>query len=751
MENWKKLIVYTTFVSYFYIFMEWLFFVTKPSFMSGMSIGEKLTVLLVSGGGVALTFVFPVLVLMGIYSLLRRYRHSRFIFYLAILLPALLLSILMLIMVDNFTYTIFKFGIVTSVGVWRGAYGIFFLCLLWVSIHWALRFVQMSLRVEGILMFASLMLVSLSFLLALEQFITRRTWDGRELAITLRDRPHILLIGSDGVNAENMSVYGYERPTTPFLEEFANSALVAENAFSNWGTSAGSTISMLTGKTPFETQVYKVPDILTGVNAYQHLPGILRRYGYYAVQLGVLDYVDAYAMNLQDAFDVVNGRMIDQNPFLQEARKLGMGDATYFIARLFERASDRLLHIFYFRDMVNPLEQVTTAGQGIAQSDAQKIETVIQLLENTNQPVFIHVHLMGTHGPRFSPPRQVFSEGKEQDQEWMPDFYDDAILAFDSYLKEVYDYLVASGMLDNTIIVIYSDHGMGYQTQRVPLLIRFPAGVHKGRVKNNVQNLDIAPTILDYLGIPVPSWMQGYSLLDGEPPQDRLLVIGQVLETQSIVQCENWYRFDSIVRVWLIGEIRGHTLPCHSVPKDESEIPPEILSYFDNIYGMRNDFTDHPLFYFVDFGLVTRADLARTVILFTRDKDTPLPLAKGIFADVPLDDFYAPSIEYAYLHGMLESCSTSPLSFCPERNATRQETAAFLLRGLLGSDYVPPPAVGVFADVPIQSPYAPWIEELYRLGITSGCSTNPLKFCPESPLLPGHLQVFLARIFAIGQ
>ena len=91
----------------------------------------------------------------------------------------------------------------------------------------------------------------------------------------------------------------------------------------------------------------------------------------------------------------------------------------------------------------------------------------------------------------------------------MVDYYDDAILSFDQYAGEVIDSLKASGEYDNTILIINSDHAMQYRMEeRIPLIIHFPGDDHAGRISQNVQNLDIAPTILDYLGMAEPAWMR---------------------------------------------------------------------------------------------------------------------------------------------------------------------------------------------------------------------------------------------------
>ena len=97
--------------------------------------------------------------------------------------------------------------------------------------------------------------------------------------------PNIILLSSDGLNAGNMSVYGYERETTPFLEEFARDAMVYENAFSNSAHTGSSIASLLTGKLPTEIRLIFPPEILRGRDAYQHLPLLLRNYGYHSIHL----------------------------------------------------------------------------------------------------------------------------------------------------------------------------------------------------------------------------------------------------------------------------------------------------------------------------------------------------------------------------------------------------------------------------------------------------------------------------------
>jgi arylsulfatase A-like enzyme len=106
------------------------------------------------------------------------------------------------------------------------------------------------------------------------------------------------------------------------------------------------------------------------------------------------------------------------------------------------------------------------------------------------------------------------------------------IRSVDDGVGEVLDYLEKNGLLDNTIVIYTSDQGfylgehgwfdkrfMYEESFRTPLLIRYPREVKAGTVIDKlVQNLDFAPTILDYAGVRIPSDMQGESfrkLLDG--------------------------------------------------------------------------------------------------------------------------------------------------------------------------------------------------------------------------------------------
>ncbi len=123
---------------------------------------------------------------------------------------------------------------------------------------------------------------------------------------------------------------------------------------------------------------------------------------------------------------------------------------------------------------------------------------------------------------------------------------------------------------------------------------------------------------------------------------------------------------------------------------------------------------------------------------------TPPPATGTLFSDVKVGDFAAAWIEELARAGISSGCGGG--NFCPAQTVDRASQAVLLLRSKYhGSPYSPPPPTGFFDDVPVESPFAPWIEQLFREGITSGCG-GP-NYCPDGLNTRGEMAVFLSRTF----
>jgi streptogramin lyase len=112
------------------------------------------------------------------------------------------------------------------------------------------------------------------------------------------------------------------------------------------------------------------------------------------------------------------------------------------------------------------------------------------------------------------------------------------------------------------------------------------------------------------------------------------------------------------------------------------------------------------------------------------------------FPDVPTSSPFYGFIENLFHHGVTGGCVGG--DYCPTTSVTRAQMAVFLMKSKLGATETPPPAAGtVFADVPANNPFAPWIEQLAGFQITGGCGGG--NYCPNNPVTRAQMAVFLLK------
>jgi hypothetical protein len=109
-------------------------------------------------------------------------------------------------------------------------------------------------------------------------------------------------------------------------------------------------------------------------------------------------------------------------------------------------------------------------------------------------------------------------------------------------------------------------------------------------------------------------------------------------------------------------------------------------------------------------------------------------------ADVATSSGLWPFMQGIYAAEVIPECGAG--QFCSEGAITRKEMSKFLLLAKNGASYTPPACTtATFSDVPCSNPYAPWIYEIAREGITSGCATGI--FCPDGTITRSQMSVFL--------
>ena len=117
-----------------------------------------------------------------------------------------------------------------------------------------------------------------------------------------------------------------------------------------------------------------------------------------------------------------------------------------------------------------------------------------------------------------------------------------------------------------------------------------------------------------------------------------------------------------------------------------------------------------------------------------------------MFTDVPYTSPFCPWIEELARRGVVAGCG--PGLYCPTASVSREQMAVFVLRTLDGT-LTPAPCAppNTFLDVPDTSPFCPWIEELARRGVVTGCGGD--NYCPASPVTREQMAVFIAATFGL--
>jgi photosystem II stability/assembly factor-like uncharacterized protein len=148
---------------------------------------------------------------------------------------------------------------------------------------------------------------------------------------------------------------------------------------------------------------------------------------------------------------------------------------------------------------------------------------------------------------------------------------------------------------------------------------------------------------------------------------------------------------------------------------------------------------------------VTRAAMAVFLLRAKYGAGYAPPTATHTFADLPVagKEWQEAWVDQFYLEGITTGCGVSPLIYCPENPVTRAAMAVFILRALEGASYTPPAASHFFADLPVAGKewMEPWVDELYRRSITTGCGTGPLIYCPETAVKRQAMAAFIVRAF----
>lgn len=332
-------------------------------------------------------------------------------------------------------------------------------------------------------------------------------------------RPNILIITIDALRPDHLGCYGYRRDTSPNIDTLSKEGILFRQAIAQASWTVPSVVSLLTSAYPFSHGVKKLGDYFP--SQFISLPRILKTKGYVTGCITSLGAFDAI-INMDNEFDLFHS--VDTYHLLPSPHNL---------------ADNELLKIF----------EITG-----------KVTNLIE--KNRHKKFFFWVHFVDTHFPPLNPPQPYhdlfvndrYAELKEYvhinkqlsgvnglppmlvrqnngiaDLNYYIAVYDGAIRYVDEQIGTILKYLKKVNLDKNTLVIVSADHGEGLgehglyfnhshylydELIKVPLIIKYEGLIPKNEIiGNQVQHIDIAPTILDILAIKKPSTMEGKSLL----------------------------------------------------------------------------------------------------------------------------------------------------------------------------------------------------------------------------------------------
>lgn len=318
------------------------------------------------------------------------------------------------------------------------------------------------------------------------------------------ERYNVVLIIVDTLRQDHLGVYGYGRDTTPNIDHFAERATVFDEAYSHTPWTKPSIASILTSLHPRAHGIEEWRDPLR--EKHLTLAQHLKTYGYQtkaAVSHVILDPRYGFSKGFDDYdWSVVKGL-----------------------------------------DPSKVISSPAVTDYGIRAVDAMG-----------EKPTFLWLHYFDPHSDYFNHAGFQFGESKSR-----LDRYDSEVAFTDHHVGRLLDHIKAKGLLDDTVIVIVSDHGEEFddhggwlhgrtvydESVKIPLIIHVP-GFGAGRIDKLVAEIDLAPTLCELVGVPTPRQFAGKAIPSAyarfNPKNNRRIYLENFLDDncKQGVRTGNW-------------------------------------------------------------------------------------------------------------------------------------------------------------------------------------------------------------------
>lgn len=377
------------------------------------------------------------------------------------------------------------------------------------------------------------------------------------------DETNVLLIAIDTLRADHISCYGYEKETTPHIDEVAKEGVLFETCIAPGIPTHPGYTTMMTGVHPLTHEIVCHAGRVTLSTNIKMLPELLRSKGYITAAVDNLALGAPWLLRGYDYYFYsggitviskgikVTGHVVTEKAltFLKMWKQRAFGNKPFF---LFVHYWDP--HTPY----LPPPELIEKFydGRGVA---------LKPLLEQTKWGKHILKHWL----------HKLIEEGYD-DKNYIDASYDAEIYYADMNVLRLIEFLKDANEYDNTLVIITSDHGEGlgenqvyydhhglYEWDvRIPLIMRLPGKLPEGKkVKGIVTHEDIVPTVLDLVGIESMPSFDGKSLIplvEGfEKGKEFVVCIENTRMTKRAIRTREWKLIQTL-RPDIYGNPAGH-------------------------------------------------------------------------------------------------------------------------------------------------------------------------------------------------
>ncbi len=386
-------------------------------------------------------------------------------------------------------------------------------------------------------------------------------------------RPNVILIVCDTLRADHLSSYGYPRVTSPFIDALADSGTIFDNCYAPAIPTHPGFTTILSGMHPLQHQIVSHMGQETFDRNLPWLPEILSNNGYETIafdnllkwfQRGFNRYINTgeNATGISDivAEDVNNkvGEHLDELSLLNSSRKPFFLFLHYWDTHTPYNPPNQFLEKFYKDNKSNPLSR-----------SMEKVKMISPIW-------FIH---------------KTWLDGVT-DTEYVSAAYDAEILYLDAALRNLFNDFQKRNLLDNSIVILTSDHGESLtehdvyfdhhtlynENIHVPLIISGSAFSKKTPIDHGLcQQQDIVPTLLSLLKIQTDKKMiYGHDLLDFSLRNesgnlyDKVISLENTWESKMSLTTERYKLIRTVKDVDLYGRKSGY-LELYDLRKDPDE------------------------------------------------------------------------------------------------------------------------------------------------------------------------------------